>query len=374
MYFHQHRCACFSVVLRAYSFGQEEIPAIGFKYFPLRGKKPSEKCREYSESSVRTQISSVLCWFVTAELCHSLKVACRSFQAELHFETTPGRQQGCCTHRCSRTAPEQHERGCQEQKRLLRTGEAGVAFHAECGGCNRTAEQRVRAGAMLRSPVGRRAGGELLREHGACRSSKSGEEPSGRGAPVHGEPPCHSTGCKRGRSQAARSISSGMLSLFVSLSLPYFINAFTTSGKLPFNRSLEESLGIPTASGSFPWDNETLAGWQTLVGRSRHRVDTQHVAAKALLVAAYSVIIVISLFGNVLVCHVGVKSRRLRSATSLFIVNLAVADIMIMLLNTPFTLVRRGQRLSPSPSPGEGCGSGGDRRRLERLSSLWWPQ
>lgn len=165
-----------------------------------------------------------------------------------------------------------------------------------------------------------------------------------------------------------------MLSLFVSLSLPYFINAFTTSGKLPFNRSLEESLGIPTASGSFPWDNETLAGWQTLVGRSRHRVDTQHVAAKALLVAAYSVIIVISLFGNVLVCHVGVKSRRLRSATSLFIVNLAVADIMIMLLNTPFTLVRRGQRLSPSPSPGEGCGSGGDRRRLERLSSLWWPQ
>ncbi|XP_032063726.1 probable G-protein coupled receptor 83 isoform X2 [Aythya fuligula] len=130
-----------------------------------------------------------------------------------------------------------------------------------------------------------------------------------------------------------------MLSLFISLSLPYFINAFTTSGKLPFNRSLEESLGIPTTSGSFPWDNETLVGWQTLVGRSRHRVDTQHLAAKALLVAAYSVIIVISLFGNVLVCHVGVKSRRLRSATSLFIVNLAVADIMITLLNTPFTLV-----------------------------------
>ncbi|XP_035398462.1 G-protein coupled receptor 83 isoform X2 [Cygnus atratus] len=130
-----------------------------------------------------------------------------------------------------------------------------------------------------------------------------------------------------------------MLSLFICFSLPYFVNAFTTSGKLPLNRSLEESLGIPTASGSFSWDNDTLAGWQTFVGRSRHRTDSQHVAAKALLVAAYSVIIVISLFGNVLVCHVGVKSRRLRSATSLFIVNLAVADIMIMLLNAPFTLV-----------------------------------
>lgn len=135
-----------------------------------------------------------------------------------------------------------------------------------------------------------------------------------------------------------------MFSCFIWLSLPCFVNTFPTSGKLPLNRSLEEVLEIPTISGFFPWDNDTLADWQSFVGRSRHGADSQHMAAKALLIAAYSIIIVFSLFGNVLVCHVIIKSKRLRSATSLFIVNLAVADIMITLLNTPFTLVRWGQR------------------------------
>ncbi|KAI7813310.1 G-protein coupled receptor 83 [Triplophysa rosa] len=61
---------------------------------------------------------------------------------------------------------------------------------------------------------------------------------------------------------------------------------------------------------------------------------------RALLIIAYSVIIIISLFGNVVVCHVVVKNKRMHSVTSLFIMNLAIADILITLLNTPFTLVR----------------------------------
>ncbi|XP_074864196.1 G-protein coupled receptor 83-like [Carettochelys insculpta] len=73
---------------------------------------------------------------------------------------------------------------------------------------------------------------------------------------------------------------------------------------------------------------------------ARYEGESQNRAVKALLVVAYSVIIGISLFGNSLVCHVVVKNRRMHSATSLFILNLAVADIMITLLNTPFTLVR----------------------------------
>lgn len=72
---------------------------------------------------------------------------------------------------------------------------------------------------------------------------------------------------------------------------------------------------------------------------TRYKGESQSQMAKALLIAAYSVIICISLFGNLLVCHVVTKNKRMRSATSLFIVNLAVADIMITVLNTPFTLV-----------------------------------
>ncbi|KAJ7310491.1 hypothetical protein JRQ81_007413 [Phrynocephalus forsythii] len=73
---------------------------------------------------------------------------------------------------------------------------------------------------------------------------------------------------------------------------------------------------------------------------ARYEGESQSGMVKALLIVAYSVIICISLFGNMVVCHVVVKNKRMHSATSLFIVNLAVADVTISLLNTPFTLVR----------------------------------
>uniref|UniRef100_A0A3Q3LPZ8 G protein-coupled receptor 83 n=1 Tax=Labrus bergylta TaxID=56723 RepID=A0A3Q3LPZ8_9LABR len=78
----------------------------------------------------------------------------------------------------------------------------------------------------------------------------------------------------------------------------------------------------------------------SLASNKRRSGESQDRSVKALLVAAYSLIIVISLFGNTLVCHVVVKNKRTQSATSLFIMNLAVADIFITVLNTPFTLVR----------------------------------
>ncbi|XP_061454335.1 G-protein coupled receptor 83-like [Rhineura floridana] len=85
------------------------------------------------------------------------------------------------------------------------------------------------------------------------------------------------------------------------------------------------------------WDMEELGDFQS---GARYEGESQSRTAKALLVVAYAAIICVSLFGNVVVCHVVVKNKRMHSATGLFIVNLAVADIMITLLNTPFTLVR----------------------------------
>ncbi|XP_054461199.1 G-protein coupled receptor 83 [Anoplopoma fimbria] len=88
------------------------------------------------------------------------------------------------------------------------------------------------------------------------------------------------------------------------------------------------------------FDELMLEDWRSLASKTRSGVESQDGGVKALLVAAYSLIIVISLFGNTLVCHVVVKNTRTLSATSLFIMNLAVADIFITILNTPFTLVR----------------------------------
>ncbi|KAF3687666.1 putative G-protein coupled receptor 83 Glucocorticoid-induced receptor Precursor [Channa argus] len=88
------------------------------------------------------------------------------------------------------------------------------------------------------------------------------------------------------------------------------------------------------------FDEGLLEDWRSLASKKRRGGEWQDGSLKALLVAAYSLIIVISLFGNTLVCHVVVKNKRTQSATSLFIMNLAVADIFITVLNTPFTLVR----------------------------------
>ncbi|XP_036958120.1 probable G-protein coupled receptor 83 [Acanthopagrus latus] len=88
------------------------------------------------------------------------------------------------------------------------------------------------------------------------------------------------------------------------------------------------------------FDEGMLEDWRSLANKKRRGGESEDGSVKALLVAAYSLIIVVSLFGNTLVCHVVVKNKRTQSATSLFIMNLAVADIFITVLNTPFTLVR----------------------------------
>ncbi|XP_019955916.2 G-protein coupled receptor 83 [Paralichthys olivaceus] len=88
------------------------------------------------------------------------------------------------------------------------------------------------------------------------------------------------------------------------------------------------------------FDEGLLEDWRSLASKRSRGGESQEGGVKVLLVAAYSLIIVVSLFGNILVCHVLVKNKRAQSATSLFIMNLAVADIFITVLNTPFTLVR----------------------------------
>ncbi|XP_038617854.1 probable G-protein coupled receptor 83 isoform X2 [Tachyglossus aculeatus] len=131
-----------------------------------------------------------------------------------------------------------------------------------------------------------------------------------------------------------------MITRLTWLFLPSLLQAFERPEIFPRNGSVEGTLEFPNISAAFSWNNHTFSAWQNLVDRKRQEADPQNPAVKVLLIVAYSFIIVFSLFGNVLVCHVVIKNKRMHSATSLFIVNLAVADLMITLLNTPFTLVR----------------------------------
>lgn len=104
--------------------------------------------------------------------------------------------------------------------------------------------------------------------------------------------------------------------------------------------SLARLMSIYTTNRTiFNWTESHIVEWEKFAELAKYEPESQKPTVKALLIMAYSVIIIVSLFGNVLVCHVVLKNKRRHSATSLFIVNLAVSDIMITLLNTPFTLV-----------------------------------
>ena len=59
-----------------------------------------------------------------------------------------------------------------------------------------------------------------------------------------------------------------------------------------------------------------------------------------LLVVAYGLVVVISLFGNSLVCNIIYKTRRMHTVTNLFIANLALSDLLITVFNIPFTVAR----------------------------------
>lgn len=111
----------------------------------------------------------------------------------------------------------------------------------------------------------------------------------------------------------------------------------------PFHQS-EEPNGTNVLSAFYPFHNRSSFDEDLDVDNmgdfaTRYEGESQSRTVKALLIVAYSIIICISLFGNMVVCHVVVKNKRMHSATSLFIINLAVADILITILNTPFTLV-----------------------------------
>lgn len=66
---------------------------------------------------------------------------------------------------------------------------------------------------------------------------------------------------------------------------------------------------------------------------------TKLVGVQIILILAYSMIILFGVIGNSLVIYVVYKFKNLRTVTNFFIVNLAVADLLVNTLCLPFTLV-----------------------------------
>lgn len=84
----------------------------------------------------------------------------------------------------------------------------------------------------------------------------------------------------------------------------------------------------------------STAGWEGPTESIRKWLgNNAHIVAKVVLSLAYIVIMMISLFGNYLVCQVFLKHKEIKKSTGLLIFNLAVSDILIILLNSPFAMV-----------------------------------
>lgn len=64
------------------------------------------------------------------------------------------------------------------------------------------------------------------------------------------------------------------------------------------------------------------------------------VGSAAIIATAYALVMAVSLFGNLLVCYVVFRHRRLRSVTYTFLVNVALSDLLMTCLNIPFSVSR----------------------------------
>ncbi|XP_038171675.1 probable G-protein coupled receptor 83 [Arvicola amphibius] len=91
------------------------------------------------------------------------------------------------------------------------------------------------------------------------------------------------------------------------------------------------SLNGTNSTAEWEWPTESVRKW---LGNN------VHIIAKVVLTLAYVVIIMISLFGNYLVCQVFLKHNEIKKSTGLLILNLAISDILIILLNSPFAMTR----------------------------------
>lgn len=65
------------------------------------------------------------------------------------------------------------------------------------------------------------------------------------------------------------------------------------------------------------------------------------------LIAIYAILIFIGAFGNGLVCLAVAKNTRMRTTQNLYIVNLAISDLLLCFFTIPFSLVEIATKFWP---------------------------
>lgn len=77
----------------------------------------------------------------------------------------------------------------------------------------------------------------------------------------------------------------------------------------------------------------------------------------AVFILAYTFIFLMCMIGNILVCFIVVKNRQMRTVTNMFILNLAISDLLVGIFCMPTTLV---DNLITGEAAGQRIGAGRD--------------
>jgi hypothetical protein len=68
--------------------------------------------------------------------------------------------------------------------------------------------------------------------------------------------------------------------------------------------------------------------------------ETEKFNRNATVITFYSVIVLISLFGNLLVCFVLTKNKTMRTKTNILMANITISGLMMTVFNIPFIIAR----------------------------------
>lgn len=98
----------------------------------------------------------------------------------------------------------------------------------------------------------------------------------------------------------------------------------------------------------------------------------------AMFIVAYALIFLLCMVGNTLVCFTVLRNRHMRTVTNMFILNLAVSDLLVGIFCMPTTLVDNliTGKYAGSPSPFTSAfqrKTGRPKQTLGRRRSLSWP-
>lgn len=83
--------------------------------------------------------------------------------------------------------------------------------------------------------------------------------------------------------------------------------------------------------------NETLSTITNGYQNATHDNPIENKAVQAVFCTAYTIIFVVGIFGNALVCYAVIRNRAMQTVTNLFITNLALSDILLCVFAVPFT-------------------------------------